>query len=127
MFSFVCTLIWFELNHIAIRLCNKYPCYIILLNRLVVYLLPTAMSSKIGNQTMDLFYLLKENCKSILFDSLITGRNFDNLSYLPNSLLSQRWRFRKILSKVLQCTESNFAYTKVSGVIFQYIFGYGSL
>ena len=30
---------------------------------------------------MDLFYLLKENFKNLLFDLLIMGRSFENLSY----------------------------------------------
>ena len=39
------------------------------------------MSSLIGNHMMDLLYLLKENFKNLLFDLLITGRSFENLSY----------------------------------------------
>ena len=35
------------------------------------------MSSLRWNQTMDLFYLLKENFKNLLFDLLITGRSFE--------------------------------------------------
>ena len=45
---------------------------------------------------MDLIYLLKENIKNFYFNSLITGRIIENLSYLLNCLLSQRWRFRRI-------------------------------
>ena len=33
---------------------------------------------------MDLLYLLKENFKNLLFDLLITGRSFENLSYLSS-------------------------------------------
>ena len=57
------------------------PDLIFLLNRLV-YWLPTGMSSVTENHIMDLFYLLKENFKNPLFDSLITLRTLDNLSYV---------------------------------------------
>ena len=76
---------------------------------------------------MDLLYLLKENFKNLLFDLLITGENFENLSYLSSFLLSQRWRFRRIHSNVLRGIESNHAYTKVLGVASQYILRSGSL
>ena len=36
---------------------------------------------------MDLLYLLKENFKSLLFDLLIIGRSFENLSYLSSCSL----------------------------------------
>ena len=35
--------------------------------------MPTAVSFVTGNRTMYLFYLLKENFKNLLFDSLIMG------------------------------------------------------
>ena len=57
---------WFQLNYIAMCLCNKDPDFLFLLNRFFVYSLPTAMSSVTGNHTMDLFYLLKENFKNLL-------------------------------------------------------------
>ena len=76
--------------------------------------------------TMDLLYLLKENFKNILFDLLITGRSFENLSYLWSCSLSQRWRSWRIRSNVLRGIESDLAYTKVSGFAFQYMWS-GSL
>ena len=42
------------LNFIAICLCNKNPYFIFLLNQLVVYSFPTAVSSVAGNHMMDL-------------------------------------------------------------------------
>ena len=69
-----------ELN--SCNLCSRKLDFIFLLNRLAVYSLPTAMSSLTGNHAMDLFYLLKENFKNLLFDLLITGSSFENLSYL---------------------------------------------
>ena len=45
------------------------------------------MSSLTGNHTMDLLYLLKENFKNLLFDLLIIGRSFENLSYLSSCSL----------------------------------------
>ena len=98
-----------------------------LLNRLVVYSLPTAMSYLTGNHTMDLLYLLKENFKNLLSDLLIPGRSFENLSYLSICLLSQRLRIRRIRSNVLRGIESYFTYTKVSAVASQYILWSGSL
>ena len=61
-----------------------------LLDRLVAYSLPTAMSSLTVNHSMDLLYLLKEIFKKLLLDFLIIGRGFENLSYLSSCLLSQR-------------------------------------
>ena len=60
-----------------------------------VYSLPTAMSSVGWNYTMDSFYLLKENLKNLLFDSLITGKNCENLSYLSSYLLSERFHSKE--------------------------------
>ena len=120
MLSFLCRLIWFELNYIAICLCNKHPDVIFLLNQLVVYLPSTAMSSQIRNHMMDLLYLLKEDFKKPLFNSLITGMSYKNLSYLSSCLLSQRWRFRRIHSNVLRLIESALAYTKVLRINSQY-------
>ena len=67
--------------------CSKYQDFIFLLNW-HVYSLPTATSSVTKNHTMDLLYLLKENFKNLLLDSLITGRKFENLLYLSSCSLS---------------------------------------
>ena len=83
--------------------------------------LPTTMSSLTGNHMMVLFYLLKENFKNLLFNLLITGKSFENLSYLSSCSLSQRKRFWRIRSNVLRGTESDLAYTNISGAAFQYI------
>ena len=48
MFSFLYILIWLEPNYVAMCLC-KDPNVISQSNWLVVYLLPTAISSVIGN------------------------------------------------------------------------------
>ena len=77
--------------------------------------------------SMVLFYLLKENFKNPLFDSLIMGKNFDNLSYLSSGLLSQRGRFRRMYSNILRGIESDLTYTKVAGIVYRYILWYGSL
>ena len=106
-------MVWTELQ--AICLCNKELDFIFLFNRFVVYSLPATMNFLTGNYTIDLFYLLKENFKNLLSDLLITERSFENLSYLSNCSLSQRWRFRRIRSNVLRGIESNLAYKKVSG------------
>ena len=90
---------WSELNYIVLWLCKKNPDFIFLFNRLV-YLFPTAMNFVTGNQTMDLFYLLKENFKNLLFDSLTTRRPFDSL--LPSYSFSRKWRFRRIHSNLLR-------------------------
>ena len=113
-------MIWSELNCIAICLCNKDPYFIFLSNGLVVYFMPTAISFVKGNHTRDLFQLLKENFKNLLFDSLIMGRSSQNLSYLSNCSLSQR-RFQRICSNLLRGIESDLAYTKVLGVFSKYI------
>ena len=84
------------------------------MNRLA-YSLPTTMSSITGNEFMDLLYLLKDTFKNLLFDLLIIGRNFENLSYLSNCSLSRRWRFWRIRSNVLWGIKSGFAYTKYRG------------
>ena len=76
---------------------------------------------------MVLFYLLKENFKNLLFDSLITEKSFDNLSYLSSCLLSQRWRFRRMHSNILRGIESDLTYTKVSGIAPRYILWSGRL
>ena len=129
--SFLYTLIWSELNHIAICLSNKELGFIFLLNRLVVYSLPAAMTAAISsvteNHTMDWFYLLKKNFKNLLFDSLMTRKSLESLSYLASCSLSQRWRFRRICSKVLRGIESDLAYKKVLGVSSQYILLSGSM
>ena len=69
-------------SEINSRLPRRKIEFIFLFNRLVVYSLPTAMSSLTGNNTIDLFYLLRENFKNLLFDLSITGWSFENLSYL---------------------------------------------
>ena len=51
---------------------------------------------------MYLFYLLEENFKNLLFNSLITERSFENLYYLSSYSLSQRRRFRRIRSDVYE-------------------------
>ena len=94
---------------------------------LVLFPLPTAMSSLTGNHTMDLLYLLKENFKNLLFNLLITGGSLENLSYLSSRSLSQKWRFWIIRSNVLRGIESDLAYTKVSGAASQYILWFESL
>ena len=43
---------------------------------LIVY----AISCVTGNHTMDLFYLLKENFKSLIYNSLITVKYFDKFA-----------------------------------------------
>ena len=74
-----------------------------------------------GNHRMHLLCLLKENFKNILFGLLITGRSFQNLSYLWSCSLSRRWRFWRIRSDALRSIESDLAYTKVLGIASQYI------
>ena len=64
--------------------------------------------------------------KNLLFDSLIIGRSFENLFYLSSRSLSQR-RFRIISSNILRGIESDLPWTKVSGVVSQYILRSGSL
>ena len=76
---------------------------------------------------MDLFYHLKENFKNFLFDSIIMGKSFENLSYLSSCLLSQRWKFRGIRSKALRGIESDLAYKRLSGAVSQFILWSGSL
>ena len=48
-------------------------------------------------------------------------------SYLSSCLLSQIWRFRRIRSNVLRGLDLDLAYTKISGVVSQYILWSGSL
>ena len=45
---------------------------------------------------MDLFFPLEENFNNLLFNSLITGRNLENLSYLSSCSLSKRWKFQRM-------------------------------
>ena len=85
------------------------------------------MSSTTGNHSMDFFYLLKESVIYLLFGLIITGRSYENLRCLASCFLSQRSRFQRIRSNVLLDTESDLAYTKESGSIFQYILWAGSL
>ena len=130
MFFFLCTWIWSELNYLAICLCNKDPDFIFLFNQLVVYSLPTTMSSVTGNHTTASFSLFIENFKNFLFDSLITRRSFENLSYLSSYSLSQRWRFRRIRSNVLRGIEVLRGIARHwglrSGVVSEYILRSGS-
>ena len=102
-------------------LLHQGPYFIFLFNWLVVYMFPTTPYSVIKNYTVDLLFLLKENFKNLLFDSLIKRRSSENLSYLSSWLLWRRWRFRRICSNVLGGIESNFASTKVLRVFNQYI------
>ena len=95
--------------------------FVFLLNLLVVYSLPTAMSSFTGKHKMDLLYLLKQNLKNLLFGLLITRRSVENLPHLSSCSLSERRRFWRIL------IESDLAYTEVSGVAFYYILWSGSI
>ena len=53
------------------------------------------MSSVIGNHTMDLLYLLKENLKNLIFDLLIRGRSFQNLSYLSSLFVVKKMEIPK--------------------------------
>ena len=115
---FICS----ELTYITTSLCNKDPDLTFLLNRFV-YSLVTAMSSVTGNHTMDLFYLLKESDKNLLYGSLISGRSYESLPYLASCFLSQRWRFQKICSNVLQDIESDLAYTKGLGGVSHTFYG----
>ena len=108
----------------AISPCNKELDFIFLLNRLVIYSLPTAMSFLTENHTMDLFLL---NFINLLFDLLITGKSFENLSYLSSCSLSQKWRFSRLRSKVLLGIEPDLACTKVSMVASQYLLWSGRL
>ena len=62
---------------IAVCLCNKKLDLLFLLNWIVVYSLPTAMSSLTRNHTMDWFWTLK-----ISYWTYQTGRSFENLCYL---------------------------------------------
>ena len=61
-------------------------------SQLVVFSLPPDMSSVIGNHRFaDGFVLpVERKFKKFLFNSLITGRSFENLSYLLSYFLSQR-------------------------------------
>ena len=76
---------------------------------------------------MDLFYLFKENFKNLLFDLLITGRSFENLTYLASCMFSQKWRFRITRYNVVRGIELDLAHSKVLGVASQYILGSGNL
>ena len=77
------------------------------LNRLVLCLLPTAMSFLIGNHTMDMFYLSKENFKNLLFYLLITGSSRICLIYqvvcCHKVKVSEEytWKYYKTLSQTL--------------------------
>ena len=87
--------------------------FISLLTQLVVYSLPTAMSSVTQNHTINLFYLLKENFKYLLFDSLIREGSSRISFILSSCSLSQRWRFKRIRSNVLRGIESDLVHSKV--------------
>ena len=82
-------------------------------NRFAVYLLPTAMSAVIGNNTFVDGFVLPDERKlyKSLFNSLITGRSFENLSYLSSCSLSQRWRFQRIRSNLLRNIQSDVAHS----------------
>ena len=119
-------MIWYELNYIAICLCNRNPDFVLLLNRLVFYLMSAAMSSMTWDHAMDLLQLLKKNFKNLFFGSLMMRRSFQNLSYLSICSLSQ-WRYRRIRSNVLRWLELDLACTKVLRDFSQYILRSGSL
>ena len=107
--------------------CNELNSWMPLQQEIRFYIPLELTSFLTGNHTMDLFYLLKENFKNLLFDLLTTGRSFENLSYLSSCSLPQRWRFWRTRSNVLRNIESDLPYTKVSGVASQYILWSGSL
>ena len=79
----------------------------------------------LNRESYDGFIVLFE--KELQFNLLITGRNFENLSYLSSCLLSQRWRFRRIPANVVRGIESTNDYIKVLRVASQYILRSGSL
>ena len=108
MVSFPYTLIWFEVNDTAASL-YKNSNVISYSNRFVICSLPIAMSYVIGNHRfVNRFALsVEREFKRFLFNSVITGRSFENLSCLSSLLLSQRLRFRGIRSKVSQGIESD--------------------
>ena len=112
---------WCDLNWTikAYVSAKRTQIYIPLESTCCLFSMPTVMSSVTGesNHTMDLFYLLKENFKNLLFDTIITEKSFENLSYLSSCSLSQRRKFWRICSNVLQGIEYDLAYTKVSGVV----------
>ena len=95
--------------------------YIFFVNRLVVYSFPTAVNSLTGDHTINFFYLLKMNFRNLLFDLLITGHIFENLTYLSSCSLSKSLRFQRINCK------SDLAYIKALGINCQYILWSGSL
>ena len=123
LFSFLCNLIWSELNYIAISLCNKDPDFTFFLNRLVIYSLPTVMSFVTGNHTMDMFYLLKENFPIGLFNH---EKEFREFVLFIKLFVVTTWRFWTKRSNILRSIESGLASTKVSGIS-QYILWSGSL
>ena len=77
------------------------------LNRLVLCLLPTTMSFLIGNHTMDVLYLLKENFKNLLLYLLITGSSRICLIYQVvcchkvKDSEEYTWTYYKTLSQTL--------------------------
>ena len=105
-------------------LCNKDPDFIFLLNRLF-YSMPLLCD----RESYDGFVLPVEReliVKNLLFDLLIMARSFKNLFYLLRCSMSLR-RFQRIHSIVLRGIKSDFAWTKVSGVVSQYILQSGRL
>ena len=80
-------------------------------------LLPCVLQKGITDSLLDLFCPSKENFINLLFNSLIKGRSFENLSYLSSCLLSQRWKFQRISSNALRGIELDIACIKVSGVV----------
>ena len=62
------------------------------------------MSFEIETHTMDLYYLLKESFKNLLFEYLITGRSFENMPYLSNVLVVTKIEIPK---NTLECITSS--------------------
>ena len=126
---FLCTLILSELNYITKCLCVCLClCNHTLLQQGTSFYIALEYTSCLfvaychvfrNRESCDGFVLLVEREFYRLFDSLITGRSFENLSYLSSCSLSQRWRFRRIHLNILRGIESYLACTKVSGVVFQ--------
>ena len=100
------------MNCIAIYLCNKDRYYTFLLNWPVVYWLSTAMSSVTGNQTVDLFYLLKEEISYLTYH----GKELREFVLFTNLFGVTRKEILKNTLEAIRDIESDLAYTKVLGV-----------
>ena len=99
---------WSELKHIHNHMpLQQIPSFYIPLESTCCLI--SAYCHKFCNRELyDGFVLPDKNFKNIIFDSLITGRSCENLSYLSSCSLSQRWRFRRIRSNALRGTELGF-------------------